>query len=237
VFGTNTRLLGSKLRFEPDRSYSVEFTIPNQLGLGKYCVNVAAHRGASHLSAAYDIWEDAIRIAVVGNIGLHFEGAFKLYPTVDVTFRDGPSPTPDWINTGRHAFQRLGVVNPAIEKLAYRITASDAPDKVGAKEVFIVPLVLHNASDNAIPGTGTQAVYVSYHWRTAAGELAPHESKRSSFARNLEPHDSCTVHATIVAPTAPGTYLLDLCLVQDSVKWFDDEALVCRLPISVSVTV
>jgi hypothetical protein len=234
MFGTNTRLLGYRLSLDPGGQYEIVFEIPNQLGRGTYAVEVAAFRGSSHLLSAYDLWERAAKFEVVGNAGLHFEGAVKLYPNVSFESGNGSTPDAAWVSVIHHLHHSLGILNRALDDVAYRISAPRAPEKVDAGEAFQVPITLHNTGAEPIPGIGMRAILVSYHWRTAAGDMVVQDGERTSFLQILAPGASCRMHAKVIAPSDPGSYILELCLVQEGLKWFDGEG-AQRLPMRVIV--
>lgn len=65
-------------------------------------------------------------------------------------------------------------------------------------------------------------VRVAYHWRHAGGEMLQYEGLRSPFPVTVGPGDTVVVPVWVDAPEAPGRYLLDVDLVHEHVRWFDD---------------
>jgi hypothetical protein len=65
-------------------------------------------------------------------------------------------------------------------------------------------------------------VRVAYHWRRAGGEVLTYEGLRSPLPVTIGPGETAVVPVWVEAPTAPGTYLLDVDLVHEHVRWFDD---------------
>jgi hypothetical protein len=65
-------------------------------------------------------------------------------------------------------------------------------------------------------------VRVAYHWRHADGEVLHYEGLRSPFPVTVGPGDTVVVPVWVDAPAEPGRYLLDVDLVHEHVRWFDD---------------
>jgi hypothetical protein len=81
-----------------------------------------------------------------------------------------------------------------------------------------------NAGDTRWPWGLDQdpQIRVAYHWRHADGELLTYEGLRSPFPVPLGPGEAAVVPVWLDAPADPGTYLLDIDLVHEHVRWFDD---------------
>jgi hypothetical protein len=65
-------------------------------------------------------------------------------------------------------------------------------------------------------------IRVAYHWRHASGELLTAEGLRSPLPVPLGPDETAIVAVWVDAPAAEGSYLLDIDLVHEHVRWFDD---------------
>lgn len=66
------------------------------------------------------------------------------------------------------------------------------------------------------------AVTLSYHWFNKNGEAVVYEGLRTPLPHDLKPDESVTLKATIQAPDKPGTYTLELTMVQELVAWFPE---------------
>ncbi len=81
------------------------------------------------------------------------------------------------------------------------------------------------------PGTlGSPQIRVSYRWRTSDGAVVVEEGLRTPFPHIVRPGESALVPVHVTAPAQPGTYLLELDLVHEHVRWFGS-------PIALSVAV
>jgi hypothetical protein len=65
-------------------------------------------------------------------------------------------------------------------------------------------------------------IRVAYHWRRADGEMLHYEGLRSPLPVTVPPAETAVVAVWVDAPAEEGTYLLDVDLVHEHVRWFDD---------------
>jgi len=82
---------------------------------------------------------------------------------------------------------------------------------------------------------GATPVHLSYHWLTTAGTMVVWDGARASLPSDLGPGQSATVALPVTAPSAAGSYLLRLDLVEEGVAWFSGQGVPTRdVPINVS---
>jgi GT2 family glycosyltransferase len=67
------------------------------------------------------------------------------------------------------------------------------------------------------------SVRLSYHWYSDAGKIVQWEGEPTNLPHDLGPSDSATVEMRIFAPFQPGTYDLEVTLVDEGVAWFDQK--------------
>lgn len=85
IFGTNSYHLNQPLRLQAGQRYAVCYTLPMNIGPGKYSLTVALHSGSTHLADCYH-WRDQVAaFEVAGNRGELFTGLCKLYPSFTTT--------------------------------------------------------------------------------------------------------------------------------------------------------
>jgi hypothetical protein len=115
-----------------------------------------------------------------------------------------------------------------------RIELIDQEDRrmaPGERTLFYVRVI--NEGGTAWPWSADQEpqVRVAYHWRRAGdGELVHYEGIRSLFPVRIGPGEATVVPMWVEAPSAAGDHLLDVDLVHEHVRWFDD-------PLTVAITV
>jgi SAM-dependent methyltransferase len=83
-------------------------------------------------------------------------------------------------------------------------------------EVRQVGARVTNTSRCAWPGG---QIALSYHWRRPDGSVWGYDGGRTPFAA-LDPGAATTVSATVTPPNTPGTYVLEMDLVQGPDTWF-----------------
>ena len=78
VYGINTRLLKLKLPIPQAGIFRSRLVLQVSLGLGRYGVTIALHKGSSHAEGCYHWMENATAFTVVGKRNSEFEGLVDL---------------------------------------------------------------------------------------------------------------------------------------------------------------
>lgn len=82
IFGTNTYYSKLDIEFKAEQKYICTFTMPLNIGIGKYTITAALHSQETHLEECSH-WIDKIcEFEVAGIIGNYFVGLCKLQPTI-----------------------------------------------------------------------------------------------------------------------------------------------------------
>jgi hypothetical protein len=78
-----------------------------------------------------------------------------------------------------------------------------------------------NGSGEAWPGGLEEEprVRLSYHWRKPDGTLLVADGERSALPAPLGDTESAIAPVTVIAPSGPGRYLLEIDLVHEDVRW------------------
>ena len=108
---------------------------------------------------------------------------------------------------------------------AAKITLPAAAPQVSAGRPFMVPVRVENASRQTWPATGADGWYlvtVGNHWCHASGQPFVVDDGRALLPRDLAPGETVTVELEATAPSEPGTYCLEVDVVQEGVAWFAD---------------
>lgn len=84
IFGTNTNSHNITLSFEKDKTYQVIFTMPLNIGIGKYSITTAIHTNDTHLDNCYHWLENACSFEVAGILGNRFIGLSRLDPKIKI---------------------------------------------------------------------------------------------------------------------------------------------------------
>jgi hypothetical protein len=85
-----------------------------------------------------------------------------------------------------------------------------------------------NRSGDAWPGGVEQEprVRLSYHLRTSDGELLQYDGLRSPIPAPLASGETAIVPVVVQAPSAAGSYTVEIDLVHEAVRWFECATLV-----------
>ena len=83
VFGTNTFHHKLNVCFEKNNTYKCNFTMPLNIGKGKYSITVAVHSADTHLENCLHWYDNAESFNIVGIDGNMFVGLCRLEPIID----------------------------------------------------------------------------------------------------------------------------------------------------------
>lgn len=106
---------------------------------------------------------------------------------------------------------------------------SQIPAGMLAAKEYVVAVTLKNTSDTTWPATGVgggpvNMVLISYHWLPAQSDkpIIVWDGVRNALPKDIAPGESFTqdkVH--VITPKDPGSYRLQMTLVQEGVSWFE----------------
>ncbi|HEX9267273.1 MAG TPA: hypothetical protein VF965_07305, partial [Candidatus Limnocylindria bacterium] len=104
------------------------------------------------------------------------------------------------------------------ETLVATYTASP-PGSVPASNAFVVSVMLTNTGTETWKSTAPGLVNLSYHWYDASGTTVIWDGARTPLGGDVAPTQQRMVQLAVTAPSAPGSYLLRIALVQEGVGW------------------
>ncbi len=109
-------------------------------------------------------------------------------------------------------------VETGFQRAAYDVPAHLT---LAAGERVQVPVGISNLGELPWKAADQAPVRLSYHWLDASGtSILFFEGDRTALAADVAPGESQQVSAYVLAPAAPGEYVLGWDLVQDQVAWF-----------------
>jgi Wzt C-terminal domain/Sulfotransferase family len=216
VFATNTNLHGHALAVATGTRGAVTFTFRADLGAGRYIVGAGVHAPHSPITSAYHWDETLARFVVAGNLGWNFAGATKLYPVLAF---EGVVP-----HAAEHAapLQTLAHMTQPLADFRARITVPAAPAQLPAAQRVALRVDVVNAGSETWPSLGERSVRLAYHWLYEDGRVAVFDGERTTLPRDVAAQGAVACWMTIVTPSAPGVYRLQLSLVQESVAWLEE---------------
>ncbi len=95
-----------------------------------------------------------------------------------------------------------------------------APSQVPAGQPFEVTTRLFNRSRFPWTADGAARVNLAYHWLDAAGKQIVEDGLRTPMPWPVPPGGRVSVRQKVLAPAAPGHYILELDPVLETVAWF-----------------
>jgi SpoIID/LytB domain protein len=94
------------------------------------------------------------------------------------------------------------------------------PAQVPAGTAFVVPTTLTNTGTEAWRASGGFGqINASYHWYTPDGATLVWDGARTPLGADVLPGAQRQVPVNVLAPSAPGPYILRIALVQEGVGW------------------
>jgi SAM-dependent methyltransferase len=114
-----------------------------------------------------------------------------------------------------------------------RFTGYSDAIRAAAGTQVSVPVTIRNQGQCAWPSVGDSeqnyAVRLGNHWLTAEGQTVVWDDARQPLPFDLQPDAEIRMALTVTAPLSPGKYILQLDMVQESVRWFSDESCMASL--------
>jgi hypothetical protein len=110
-----------------------------------------------------------------------------------------------------------------------------APPQARAGEAFFVTTRLFNRSRYPWTADGAARVNLAYHWLDAAGKRIVEDGLRTPMPWPVPPGGRVSMRQKVLAPPAPGRYILELDPVFETVAWFSQKngGQTLRIPIEV----
>jgi SAM-dependent methyltransferase len=100
------------------------------------------------------------------------------------------------------------------------IDVREVPAVVVPGAVLLIQVDVANRSPVEWPVTAENQIKVGNHWYNAAGETIRHDDGRTALPAPLAPGEHVVLPLDCIAPADPGTYVLEIDLVQEGVAWF-----------------
>jgi SpoIID/LytB domain protein len=95
------------------------------------------------------------------------------------------------------------------------------PASASAATTIQVPVTVSNAGTDLWNAAGVNPVTLSYHWIDAAGNAVVWDGARTKLQADVPAATAQPLTASIVTPSAPGTYILQFALVKEGIAWLN----------------
>lgn len=205
AFGVNSRLLEQPFRSLQRGPYRLTHNLVADLPLGSYLAGFAFDEEHAHGRKSLAWRHGLCQFDVVKAKGRVSEGYSHLPASMEIHPHPGAIEVPVVTN----ASGRVRLLGEPPRQLT-----SAAQTEIGVE--------VQNLSDQDWLGDIPRPVCLSYHWRDTAGKVVVFDGLRSHLPRR-KIRKGETVHAnvTIEPPAEPGTYTLQITLLQEYVGWFE----------------
>lgn len=98
-----------------------------------------------------------------------------------------------------------------------------------------IPMNVTNLGATPISSYSVSPVVLSYHWKRKSGEVAVWDGLRTPLPRVMHRGDSDDIFMAVSAPHEPGHYLLEVTMLEEGIRWYDDR--VGTLPLRIETVV
>jgi len=220
MFGTSSLLQGELFVLSAGR-YAVTFTLLNRLGPGRYVVDAALMRTASHYDDCYH-WRDRASQFIVDTYATQqYEG--RVLMDVDVYF-DGLSAGTTWtripVPEGNASVRAFGRLNEPLKEFSSSIESMAQVDVLPSGVDVLLQMKLRNRSNETWPWNGRNPVHLSYQWRLDDGTVVIEDGLRTYLGEDVPPGTSLILPLLVRTPRQTGRFVLLVSLVQEQVAWF-----------------
>ena len=138
-----------------------------------------------------------------------WSGTVNLFPRAVFAKEDGSQ------------FYMEAMPEDAVEKVEWRV--DKCPAQTPAGKEFRVVVHVTNGSAMAMNSYPPHPVSLSYHWKNAqTQQTVVQDGIRSALAQPSAPNTDLTYEATVLAPESAGDYTLEMTLIQENVRWFEE---------------
>ncbi len=129
----------------------------------------------------------------------------------------------------------MPVLSPSDPQVANLLLKS-LPLQVEAGQPIACTVAVENRSPFTLSSGGPNPVHLSYHWIDSSGSCVVFDGLRTRLIPHLPSGRQRTYPIDVVAPEAPGRYVLRVMLVQEYVAWLDEwdprNAVECEIEVS-----
>jgi hypothetical protein len=210
AFAYRSGVTGRSWQVVPGGIYTANFRMKMNLGMGRYVVDAAIHRGDDYQDHCAHYLANACRIEVEGSAQGWFGGHTWLESELAVV-KAGP-----------------------IDYASAKIEVLSKPARMHAGSTVKFQARVTNEGSTPWPSTGSMLVRCCYHIVDAHGEQVVWDGVRSGLPRDVGPGENVEVPVAVTLPVTPANYVLRLTLVQEGAAWFDERgATPVEIPIEV----
>ena len=124
---------------------------------------------------------------------------------------------------------------PASQSINVKLESPVEVMRLRVNSVVNLPLKVTNLGEQPLSSFSTPPLLISYHWRNSSGDIAVWDGLRTPLPYTLKNGDTEDMFVTVQAPTEPSDYVLEITLLHETIRWYDD--VMGGLPIRVQASV
>jgi hypothetical protein len=96
------------------------------------------------------------------------------------------------------------------------------PETASINSIFQLSVRLTNKGRERLASLPPYPVHVSYHWKDSEGKTVIFDGHRTPLLLPLSPGEERLIMVDVKAPEIPGSYQLELTMVQELCYWFEE---------------
>jgi hypothetical protein len=140
----------------------------------------------------------------------------------DYAVPETPLPSASAFEPGRELLQMDRLDLDDAKKISLQIMG--APFALGTRQLFWLDVAVANGTNQALCSGAPFPVNLAYHWlEYPSREMIVFDGERTAILPELAPQKTGEWKMFVIAPENPGTYLLQVTMVQEQVRWLDAE--------------
>lgn len=139
-------------------------------------------------------------------------------------------------NTGQQSERGQQLQNQPIDPLRVQVRVDDTSLRTcRAGEALSIQVTVDNQGTGQLSSNLKHPVFGAYHWANEQGEMVVFDGIRTPLPFDIRSGDACRFFLDVIAPDQPGSYQLQISLVQEMVCWFHHHNEACLISIPVNV--
>lgn len=124
---------------------------------------------------------------------------------------------------------------PATERISVELNCPVTGLSIHAGDLLRIPVSIANQGGVPMSSFSAYPALLSYRWRFNTGEIVVPDGLRTSLPRTLYIGDREDLLMNVRAPASLGSYVLEITLVEEHLRWHEDES--AGLPIRIETLV
>ena len=151
-----------------------------------------------------------------------------------------PEATKPGANSTAPAAAQPTAAAPIAPLSSFRVewVGQEIPTEMEVSKWYDATITLRNPTNVVWPARGQVpgSVNIAYHWASVpTGKMVVLDGERTAFPHDIGPGETIKIDKVrVIAPPSPGTYNLQISLVQEGVSWFESQgAKTINVPVKV----